>query len=138
MSVEVKIKEDASLVSKVAGKVLNGLQSVTGKFTPFIEVPIVGDAFADVQDIVYMLSDYYEGNYRKLPTSTIIGSAAIIAYIASPVDLIPDKIPILGFIDDAFVIKFVVSMCIDGELKAYRNWRKENGIDYSTAQAETV
>lgn len=136
MSAEITIKEDATFISKAAGKILNSLRSVTGKFTPFVEVPIVGDAFADVQDIVYMLSDYYEGNYGRLPLSTMLGCIAIIGYVASPIDLIPDEIPILGFVDDAFIIKLVVSMCVDKDLKTYRKWRKEYGVP--NAQAETV
>ena len=136
MSAGVMIKENASFVSKLAGKMLNSLQSVTGRFTPYIEVPIVGEAFADVQDIVYMLSDYYEGNYGKLPMSTMLGCIAIIGYVASPIDLIPDGVPVLGFVDDAFIIKLIVSMCVDKDLKTYRQWRKEYGVP--NGQAETV
>ena len=133
---EIVIRDDASLLSKLAGKTLAALEKVTGKFDPIIEVPIVGESFADVQDIVYMLSDYYQGNYSKIPLSAMLGCAAIIGYVACPIDLIPDNIPILGFLDDAFIIKFIIDLCVDKELKDYRKWRKEGNSPQ--IEAETV
>lgn len=136
-TMKVKIKEDATLLSRLAGKALAGMQKVTGRFDPLIDVPVVGSSFAEVQDIVYMLSDYYEGKYTKIPMSAMIGCVAIIGYVACPIDLIPDNIPILGFLDDAFIIKLIIDICVDKELKDYRKWRKEN-INTPVIEAETV
>jgi uncharacterized membrane protein YkvA (DUF1232 family) len=40
-------------------------------------------------------------------------------YFISPIDLIPDYIPILGYIDDAFVISIVLNS-LAGEIERYR------------------
>jgi uncharacterized membrane protein YkvA (DUF1232 family) len=47
-----------------------------------------------------------------LPTGAKIALAAALAYLASPVDLLPDFIPILGYLDDVLL----VSVLIDGIL----------------------
>ncbi len=91
-----------------------------------VKVPFVGDSIAQAQDIVYMLNDYYRGNYKRVPFTAIIGATLIVAYLASPYDLIPDNVPILGFVDDALIINVVVSLCLDRELEEYRRWRSEN------------
>lgn len=109
------------------GKVLEFLETASIKLDPLVKVPFVGDSIAEAQDIVYMLNDYYRGNYKHVPVAAILGGAAILVYLASPYDLIPDNIPILGFIDDALIINLVVSLCLEHELEEYRRWRSENG-----------
>ncbi len=131
-----KIKDGASAVVKLTGKVLAGLEKVSGKFDPLVKVPFVGDTIADVQDIVYMLNDYYKGNYKKVPLTVMLGCLGIIGYLACPIDLIPDNVPILGMLDDAFIINIIIELCVDKELKNYREWRENNGT--AAIEAETV
>lgn len=72
-----------------------------------------------------MLHDYYHGEYKKIPAIVMAGTAAIVAYLVSPLDLIPDNIPLLGFVDDALIINLVMQLCIDKELERYRAWREQ-------------
>ena len=48
----------------------------------------------------------------------------------SPLDVIPDFIPLAGFIDDAAVFGFVLAFAKD-DLVRYREWRKmqQNTMD---------
>lgn len=113
---------------KMTGKALSKMETFLPKLDPMIEVPFVGSTIRDVQDIVYMLNDYCRGDYKKVPVVTIVGSVLIIGYLASPVDLIPDGVPVLGLLDDAFIINIIIELCVDTELKKYRKWRKESGV----------
>lgn len=130
------VKNGASAVVKFTGKALAALEKFSGRLDPLIEVPFVGDTIADVQDIVYMLNDYYKGNYKSVPKTAIIGCMCIIGYLACPIDLIPDNVPILGMLDDAFIINIIIELCVDKELKKYREWRKETPAP--VIEAETV
>ncbi len=42
-------------------------------------------------------------------------------YVVSPVDVIPDAIPVAGVLDDAVVIAWVIKAVRD-ELDAFREW----------------
>ena len=44
-------------------------------------------------------------------------------YIISPIDLIPDFIPLIGFMDDIAVLTTIIS-ALQGELVKYRNWKR--------------
>eukprot|EP00483_Globobulimina_turgida_P007479 UN07493 len=44
---------------------------------------------------------------------------AALVYLVSPVDVIPDSIPVVGYVDDAYVIKWVADR-LNKELKPYR------------------
>jgi uncharacterized membrane protein YkvA (DUF1232 family) len=71
-----------------------------------------------------MVKDYFRGSYRKVPTRVIVAAVAALAYVISPVDAVPDFIPVVGLLDDASVIAFVVSQ-IHHELNAYTVWRND-------------
>lgn len=122
--------------AKVLGAVVNGtgktlefIDKAARKLEPLTGLPIIGGTIAEVQDIISMLDDYYHGRYKKIPTAALLGSLGIIAYLVSPFDLIPDNVPILGFIDDAFIINTVITLCVDKELERYRQWRNDTMIE---------
>jgi len=77
----------------------------------------------ELKTLLAMMRDYVTGRYRKVPFRTIAAIAAAILYFASPIDAIPDLIPIVGFIDDASVIALCLRM-VHQDLVLYRAWRK--------------
>ena len=121
----IQIKNGALAVARGTGKVLDFLNGASVKLYPLTRIPFVGETILDIQDLIAMLDDYYHGRYTKVPAVVIAGTAAIVAYLVSPLDLIPDKVPILGVIDDALVIKIVLELCIGKELDRYRAWREQ-------------
>lgn len=124
-----KAAKALSAVVNGTGKTLEFIDKAARKLEPLTGLPIIGGTIADVQDIISMLDDYYHGRYKKIPTAALLGSLGIIAYLVSPFDLIPDNVPILGFIDDAFIINTVVTLCVDKELERYRQWRNDTMIE---------
>jgi uncharacterized membrane protein YkvA (DUF1232 family) len=45
---------------------------------------------------------------RAVPHTAKIALAAVAVYLASPIDLIPDLIPIVGYLDDALLVAVVL------------------------------
>ena len=45
---------------------------------------------------------------RAVPKTAKVVLAAVAVYLASPVDLIPDFIPVLGYLDDALLVAVVL------------------------------
>jgi uncharacterized membrane protein YkvA (DUF1232 family) len=45
---------------------------------------------------------------REVPTAVKVVLAAVAVYLASPVDLIPDVIPFVGYLDDVLLVAIVV------------------------------
>lgn len=63
--------------------------------------------------------------YQAVPWRIVLCSVAALIYFVNPVDLIPDVLAGLGFVDDAAVIGAVVHS-IQGELNAFRRWELAN------------
>lgn len=124
-----KAAKALSAVINGTGKTLEFIDKAARKLEPLTGLPIIGGTIADVQDIISMLDDYYHGRYKKIPVTALLGSLGILAYLVSPIDLVPDNIPLLGFVDDAFVINTVVTLCVDKELERYRQWRTDTATE---------
>lgn len=77
----------------------------------------------DVQILFSLLRDYANGTYREIPWNIIASVGGALLYVLSPIDLIPDFIPVIGYLDDAAVIAFCLNL-IEKDLAAYKAWKK--------------
>ena len=66
--------------------------------------------------------DYINGTYREVPKGSIIAIIASLIYFLSPIDLIPDFIPGIGYIDDIFVLGLVFNQ-VKSNLDEYEKWK---------------
>ncbi len=73
-----------------------------------------------------MLKDYRKGVYTKVPWFTIATIAFTFLYILNPLDIIPDFIPGLGYIDDFAMLTFGIRF-IQSDIHSYLDWKIENG-----------
>nr|WP_166462266.1 YkvA family protein [Lacrimispora amygdalina] len=46
-------------------------------------------------------------------------------YLVSPIDLMPDAIPVVGLLDDGLVLLYVLRTA-HNDLMSYEEWREEN------------
>jgi uncharacterized membrane protein YkvA (DUF1232 family) len=55
-----------------------------------------------------LIRAHQRGEYDQVPNEALLWIVAALNYLVDPFDLIPDKTPFLGFVDDAAVVEFVV------------------------------
>ena len=94
------------------------------KFMNAIPKPLL-DIWDDISELISLLKDFAAKRYTDVPTKSIMSIGAAIAYFVSPVDVIPDIIPIFGFMDDAAVLAIALKMVQD-DLEKYRVWKSRN------------
>jgi len=84
---------------------------------------ILADVWDNIQLLFGLVGDWSKGKYTEVPIKTIIMLIASIVYFVSPVDAIPDLVPVAGFLDDAGVLAFVLeSFKVD--IEKYAIWKK--------------
>lgn len=71
--------------------------------------PLAG-VIDDLKTMFDLLRAVAKGDYR-LRKETLILIAGAVLYFLIPIDVIPDFIPVAGFLDDAAVIAWVVKIC---------------------------
>jgi uncharacterized membrane protein YkvA (DUF1232 family) len=57
-----------------------------------------------LQTMLRLIRAYYRGDYNVVTESTLVVIIAAIIYLVSPLDVIPDAIPALGYLDDVTVL----------------------------------
>jgi uncharacterized membrane protein YkvA (DUF1232 family) len=62
--------------------------------------------------------------YTEVSYVTVFLSVAILLYFVSPIDLVPDFIPLVGGLDDVLLLGFLLKI-IDKEIERFQAWEKE-------------
>ena len=68
------------------------------------------------------LKDVKQKNYTETPWKTLAAITFTVLYIINPLDLVPDFIPFLGYIDDITVFGFVLQL-VNKDLESYEEWK---------------
>lgn len=89
-------------------------------------VPIVGKKLANVPIMASLVKSYVKKEYTDIPLGSLLAILAALIYFVSPIDLIPDNLPIVGYIDDAAVVAACWAL-VDTDVEEYKIWREENG-----------
>lgn len=81
----------------------------------------------DLMVLYRMLKAWTTGDYRAMPWKTIVLALTAAIYFLNPLDLVPDFIPGIGYLDDAVVLGFVMNS-IRKDVSQYREWESKKGI----------
>ena len=88
----------------------------------FRNVKVLAKYFNDLCEILELLRDRVTGAYRETPWRTIAALTGALIYVLSPIDLIFDFIPVIGFLDDAIVTGLAIKLA-QPDLEKYRAWK---------------
>lgn len=72
-----------------------------------------------------MIKDWVTGKYKEVPFATIASLAGVLIYVITPIDLIVDYIPLLGYADDAAILGFAIRFA-KNDIEKYRAWVAKN------------
>lgn len=120
-----KSRKEAEKILEDEDKMERFLQRLERKLKT---VPIAGNALAYVPLMMSLVKSYVKKEYKELPVGTMISIVIALIYFLSPVDLILDTIPVVGFLDDGAVIIACLAF-VRTDLEDYRKWRKDNGLE---------
>ena len=77
----------------------------------------------DLKLLINLFKDWYSGVYREIPWYSIAAIILGFLYLISPVDLVPDMVPVLGQIDDVVIIRWILTHIAKQDLNKYRQFK---------------
>jgi len=104
--------EDWPKISRGVRKLIKSVRETT-KAPKFVV-----DAVVSLEDLMQMVDD----EDYKAPKPVIARAIAALAYFSNPQDVIPDDVPMVGFLDDAIMIRLVEDD-LEHELWGYRKFK---------------
>lgn len=78
----------------------------------------------DIKLYFKMLGDVFTGKYKKVPVGTIAAIVGTLLYVLSPIDLIPDFIPVIGYLDDAAML----ALCLNFTKYDVEEYKKDKKL----------
>ena len=88
---------------------------------------------SDLKTLPFMLRAIIKGQY-KMPWGTLVWVLVCAVYFLSPIDALPDIIPLLGFADDGAFLIFVL-LLVHADLSTFRLQQKKES---TILEAEVV
>ena len=105
------------------------LGTILGKADEILEligrIDVLRRYTAQAALILRLIKDYYEGRYTDIPWRSIAMAVFALLYLLNPMDLIPDYIPVIGYVDDAAVIALAWK-AISGDVRDYVEFKCKN------------
>ena len=139
-------KEDRNLIAKIARKIASlffkykekavELLKNSYQIEPFLlnveekvkDIPKVGEKLKYIPECILLIRSYAIGEYTDITKAELVIIIAMLLYFVTPLDIIPDFIPKIGYKDDLAVNMIVIKYCED-DIKKYMEWvRNKNGI----------
>ena len=81
----------------------------------------------DLQTALRLIRAWGRRDYRGVGRSTIVLIVGGLLYFLSPIDAILDAIPVLGLLDDAVVLGWVLGQ-VRSELAVFRDWESQRQL----------
>ena len=85
--------------------------------------PALKSALKNVRVLYALFKDTVNGKY-KLPPASVAMIGGGLLYFILPVDLIPDFIPVIGYLDDLAVLTTIMNS-LNTEIRDYRIWKEK-------------
>jgi uncharacterized membrane protein YkvA (DUF1232 family) len=84
----------------------------------------VAELWQNLKTLFRLLKAYFNREYTSIPWGSVVLIVGAIIYFVSPIDLMPDWIPLAGFVDDAAVLVFVIAQ-VRADLDKFTRWEEE-------------
>jgi uncharacterized membrane protein YkvA (DUF1232 family) len=85
---------------------------------------IAGEVWESLQVLFRLIGAAVGGRYHGIPTRVLLGGTAVLLYFMSPIDAIPDFIPVIGLLDDAALLAWFMSTIKD-EMDRFAAWEAQ-------------
>ena len=106
---------DKSRIGNIINKALNILKRNPGNLRGFIE---------EIKTLIRLVRAYLNGSYSQISQTSIVLILAGLIYLVNPLDVVPDFLLGVGFLDDATVLGFVI-LRTKSEIQKFLDWETQ-------------
>ncbi|MEJ8756685.1 DUF1232 domain-containing protein [Pontibacter sp. H259] len=105
---------------------------LTSAYTKLIDTNSGQSGFEQVKDImqtfIRLVKAYANGSYRAVSNKSLLVGVGVLLYLVTPLDVIPDFIPVIGLLDDISLMAWFVD-AFQKEISNFRAWEQHRTIE---------
>lgn len=79
---------------------------------------------SQLQLMIRFIKAYATGEYRAVPFRSMATIVGVLVYFISPLDIIPDVLPLIGIADDVALVVWLFNV-LENEIAKYSEWEKQ-------------
>lgn len=72
--------------------------------------------------LLEIINQYRNGVYNEIPWRSIAAITFTLIYIVNPLDIVPDVLPIVGYVDDVSVFMALLKL-VEQDISDYKDWK---------------
>ena len=110
-----RIFKEQNQVNALFGQVSKKLETLNGGN------PLINQLMDHVQLFLRMITKSFTGEYSAFSNKTLLSLVFGLLYFVTPMDVVPDFIPLLGFSDDLSIIYFIIKN-FKSDIEAFKVW----------------
>ena len=95
---------------------------------------VLSAVWTDLRTMMRLLIRWADRSYRRVGWTPLVLMVGALLYFVVPVDVVPDALGALGFVDDVTVITTVVGRVRD-ELDRFRRWEDDRALKTESSEA---
>lgn len=95
--------------------------------TKLNEIPNICQYASKLPLMLSMIRSYIAKEYTEVSPKVIVSMVGALVYMLKGKDLISDKIPVIGIVDDLAVLGLALQLN-SKELEAYKTWREKDEV----------
>lgn len=101
-------------------------------YTKMVDMDSSKSGFQQVQEImktfIRLVKAYSQGTYRNVSGKSLLIGVGVLLYLVTPLDIIPDFIPVVGLLDDISLMAWFIS-AFQKEISAFQEWEGNKGFE---------
>ncbi|QCR21298.1 YkvA family protein [Pontibacter sp. SGAir0037] len=116
----------------VIAKPLKLAMLLSTAYNKMVDIDSTKTGFQQVKDImqtfIRLVKAYANGSYRNVSNKSLLIGVAVLLYLVTPLDIIPDFIPVVGLIDDISIMAWFID-AFQKEISAFQEWELNQAIE---------
>lgn len=105
---------------------------LTAAYGKLVDVQSEKSGFDQVKEVMQTFirlgKAYINGSYREVSNKSLLIGVAVLLYLVTPLDVIPDFIPVIGFLDDLSLMAWFIN-AFQQEISKFKTWESDQSFE---------